>query len=91
MQPLIQAHTVGPRPLSRPGCARGAGGIGAESILQRLGTVSVLGGWGTGRGVPTGGSCGTSVLFGILASLGALFGGKQRRHKILFLEEVEGL
>lgn len=42
MQPLIQAHTVGPQPLSRPDCAPGAGGVGAESILRRPAAKSVL-------------------------------------------------
>lgn len=75
MQPLIQAHTVGPQPLSRPDCAPGAGGVGAESILRRAATVSVP--W-DGEGVPIGSSCGSSVLFGILVILGALFGGKAK-------------
>lgn len=83
MQPLIPAHSVGPQPLSGPDSALGAlgaGGVGAGSILQHPGTVSTL---GTGTGAPVGSSCGTSVFFGILVSLGALFGQKQKWRKIL--------
>lgn len=82
MEPLIPSHSVGPQPLSGPDSALGAlgaGGVGAGSILQCPGTMSTL---GMGRGAPVGGSCGTSVVFGILVSLGALFGQKQRWRKI---------
>lgn len=62
MQPLIQAHTAGPRPL--------AGAGGGESILQHPGTLSAPGGWGAGGVFPRGLPPDPSALweFGVLGS-----------------------
>lgn len=82
MQPLIQAHTAGPRPL--------AGAGGAESILQRPGTLSAPGGSGSGWGVPTGAPARPRCSVGVWCPREPCLGESKSGVKCCFWKKLRG-